>query len=142
MVTAEKLVANLRARGIRIWFEGDLVSVEPCDQLTIAEEQAIPTLKPAILALLRAESARRAVVPNSRAPLITDDVRAKIAAIEADARAKGWPAELLWNSVFWGSPRGLAAVLKPEDEILEVTDTCITIRTCRRDIQRFHRYVA
>ena len=79
---------------------------------------------------------------NSRAPLIPDGIRAKIAAIEAEARAKGWPAELLWNNVFWGSPRGLAAVLEPEDVIAEVTADYITILTHQRDIQRFPRRVA
>jgi hypothetical protein len=37
-------------------------------------------------------------------------------AIEAEARAKGWPAELLWNNVLWVSPRDLAALLDPKDE--------------------------
>ena len=89
-----------------------------------------------------AEPRPGSVVPNSRSPLIPDDTRAKIAAIEAEARAKGWPAELLWNNVFWGGPRGLAAVLEATDEVVEVTDTCIVILTNRRDLQRFPRYVA
>jgi hypothetical protein len=43
-----------------------------------------------------------------------DAVRAVIESIKLDARAKGWPAELLWNNEFWGSPRGLAALLDEE----------------------------
>ena len=31
--------------------------------------------------------------------------------LEAEARGKGWTAELLWNAGFWDMPRGLAAVL-------------------------------
>ena len=78
--------------------------------------------------------------PNSRSPLISDSVRAKIEAIEAEARALGWPAELLWSNVFWGSPRGLAACLDASDEIVEVTADYIAIRT-GRDLQRFYRHV-
>jgi hypothetical protein len=78
--------------------------------------------------------------PNSRSPLISEGVRAKIEAIEAEARSKGWPAELLWNNQFWGSPRGLAACLEAEDEIIEVASDFIVIRT-GRDVQRFSRRV-
>jgi hypothetical protein len=84
----------------------------------------------------------RDITPDSRHPLIGREVRAKIEAIEAEARAKGWPAELLWNADFWDSPRGLAALLDPEDEIVEVTPDCIEIVKCRRDIQRFRRHAA
>jgi hypothetical protein len=65
-----------------------------------------------------------------------------IESIEADARTKGWPAELLWNAGFWDFPRGLAALLDPEDEIVEVTPDSIAIAKCRRDIQRFRRHTA
>lgn len=37
---------------------------------------------------------------DPRSPLIPPEVRAKIESIETDARAKGWPAELLWNGGF------------------------------------------
>jgi hypothetical protein len=70
-------------------------------------------------------------------------VRSKIEAIEAEARAKGWPAELLWNGgFFWDSPRGLAALLDADDEIVEVTPEVITILKYRRDIQHFRSQVA
>jgi|SRR5215472_16326484 len=57
-----------------------------------------------------AQSAHRAdgacdLVPDSRNPLLAPEVRAKIEAIEAEARAKGWPAELLWNGgQYWNLP--------------------------------------
>lgn len=81
-------------------------------------------------------------VPDSRHPLILDEVRFKIEAIYAIARAKGWPAELLWNSGFWDSPRGLAAVLDPEDEIVEVAPDYIAILKVKRDLLRFRRTAA
>src|SRR5215472_13195203 len=45
------------------------------------------------------------VTPDSRHPLINPTVRAKLEAIESDARRMSWPAELLWNANFWDSPR-------------------------------------
>jgi hypothetical protein len=81
------------------------------------------------------------VASDSRHPLIPREVRGKIERIEAQARALGWPPELLWNgSHYWDLPRGLAAVLDVSDEILEVTADAITILKCRRDRQRFQRY--
>jgi hypothetical protein len=74
---------------------------------------------------------------NSRHPLICDAVRKKIEAIEAEARTKGWPAELLWSSAFWDLPRGLAAVLEPADAIGEVTPDYIDVWKLRRDRLRF-----
>lgn len=82
----------------------------------------------------------RTVTPDSRHPLVPSEVRAKIEAIEPDARSKGWPAELLWNRGFWDSPRGLAALLDPNDEIAEVTHDHIAILKTRRDLLRFRRY--
>jgi hypothetical protein len=60
-------------------------------------------------------------------------------AIEQEARSKGWPPELLWNAGFWDSPRGLAAVLDSDDEIVEVTPDFIEILKTRRDLLRFRR---
>jgi hypothetical protein len=82
----------------------------------------------------------RNVSPDSRHPLIPPEVRAKIEAVEPEARAKGWPAELLWNNAFWDLPRGLAAVLDDDDEIVEVTPDYIQILKCRRDPLRFPRH--
>jgi hypothetical protein len=44
--------------------------------------------------------------PNSRSPLISGCIRAKIEAIEPKARALGWPPELLWNNQFLGFTEG------------------------------------
>ena len=84
----------------------------------------------------------RTIASDSRHPVIEPAVRAKLEAIEADARAKGWPAELLWNAAFWDLPRGLAALLDPEDEIAEVTPEYIAILKIKRDVLRFRRHVA
>lgn len=81
----------------------------------------------------------RDVTPNAREPLLPDGVRQKIRAIEAEAYAAGWVPELLWNSGFWDSPRGLAAVLDDGDEIVEVAADAITVRKLRRDLLRFSR---
>jgi hypothetical protein len=67
-------------------------------------------------------------------------VRAKIESIEADARANGWPAELLYNSNFRNHPRGLAALLDANDETVEVTADAITILKYRRDRARCPRF--
>src|ERR1700704_6694157 len=67
------------------------------------------------------------ITPNSRRPLIPDAVRAIVEGVEADARAQGWPAELLWNAGDCDCPRGLAAVLDESDVIAEVTPDFIEI---------------
>jgi hypothetical protein len=63
----------------------------------------------------------------------------EIEAIEGDARAKGWPAELLWNAGFWDSPRGLAAIMDEEDEVTEVTPEYIGILKTKHQLLRFQR---
>ncbi|MFZ0679158.1 hypothetical protein [Candidatus Binatus sp.] len=80
------------------------------------------------------------VGPDSRHPIIPSEVRTKIEAIEVDARAKGWPAELLWSAGSWDSPRGLAAVLDAEDEITDVQADYIAILRVKRDVVRFRRH--
>jgi hypothetical protein len=85
---------------------------------------------------------RQGATPNSRQPLIPDAVRAIIEGLEGEARAMGWPAELLWNSEFWGSPRGLAAMLDVGDAIAEVTADYIAILKVERTILRFQRRVS
>jgi hypothetical protein len=84
----------------------------------------------------------RNVAPDSRHPLITDEVRKKIEAVEVEARALNWPAELLWNAGFWDCPRGLAAVLDPTDEIGDVTPDYIDVWKLRRDRLRFMRCIS
>jgi hypothetical protein len=78
-------------------------------------------------------------VPDSRNPLISPTIRAKIEAIEAEARRLGWPPELLYNNLFWSFPRGLAAVLDADDEITAVTPEVIDILRHKRDVLRFRR---
>lgn len=82
---------------------------------------------------------RSGAVPDARSPLIPDEVREKIGEIEAEARALGWPAELLWNADFWDSPRGLAAILEPDDAITAVTPDYIEVLRLHRDLLRFSR---
>jgi hypothetical protein len=82
------------------------------------------------------------VPPNSRLPLVPDAVRAIVEGIEADARAQGWPAELLWNSNFWDCPRGLATILDESDVIAEVTPEFIEIIKTKHSILRFPRRVS
>ena len=78
-------------------------------------------------------------MPDSRNPLIPTEVRAKIESLEADARTKGWPPELLYNSNFWDYPRGLAAILDAYDEITEVMADYIAILKLEKNIRRFQR---
>jgi hypothetical protein len=119
--------------GRRLWRGADLWVCATCHP---------PVTDPAERCELPADARAawtRDTEPDSRRPLIPPEVRAKIEAVEADARAMGWPPELLWNAGFWDSPRGLAALLDPEDEIGEVTADYIEVLKCRRDLQRFRR---
>jgi hypothetical protein len=84
----------------------------------------------------------RTMVPDSRQPLTPPEVRAKIEAIEAEARALGWPPELLWNAGFWDCPRGLAAVLDLEDELVNVMTDQIVIRKMGGNMLRFRRHAS
>jgi hypothetical protein len=143
-MTAQALLNELIARGVRLEPRpnGNL-HLTPRDRVTAELLEAARRHKPALLALLgERPSEVRIVTPDSRHPLVPPEVRAKIESIEADARAKGWPAELLWNGGFWDCPRGLAALLDPADEIGEVTPDFIEIVKTRRDLVRFRRLVA
>jgi hypothetical protein len=102
--------------------------------------QSVPP-EPEPLDTWKADAAtwRQGVTRNSRSPLIPDAVRTIIEAIEGEARTLGWPAELLWNAEFWGSPRGLAAVLDDDDAIVEVTPDYIGILKTHNSILRFQR---
>jgi hypothetical protein len=137
-VQAAQILASFRKRGIQVVSDGVDLMVRPTAKLTIQDRQAIRSNKSDLIAHLRDE---RNITPDSRHPLIGPEVRAKIEAIEPDARAKGWPAELLWNNAFWDLPRGLAAALDDDDEIVEVTPDHIKILKCRRDVLRFLRHV-
>jgi len=139
MQTVESLIASLTARGIRLEPDGDALIARPASKLTDADREAIRAHKAALFARIRPA---RPITPDSRQPLIADEVRATIEAIEAEARADGWPPELLWNNAFWDCPRGLAAVLDSGDEIGEVTPDYIEIWKLRRDRQRFMRRIS
>jgi hypothetical protein len=70
---------------------------------------------------------------------------ATFARVKADAARRprqGLPAELLWNAGFSDCPRGLAAVVDPDDEIVEVTSDTTPILKCRRDLLSFRRHIA
>jgi hypothetical protein len=123
-------------RGIWIACDGGDLVVWPPERLTDQDRETLRSNKSELLARLRNY---RGITPNSRQPLIQPAVRAKIEAIEADARAKGWPAELLWNNAFWDLPRRLAAVLGADDEISEVTQEYIAILKTRSELLKFRR---
>src|SRR5215831_5110153 len=115
----ESLVAHFAERGIELIPDGQGLIVKPASKLTDADRQLINAHKVALTARARAGRQSRELTPDSRHPLICDVVRAKIETIEAEARAQGWPAELLWSFAYWDLPRGLAAVLDIGDEIGE-----------------------
>jgi len=79
---------------------------------------------------------------DERREFIPDPIRQKIEAIEAEAHAAGWTAEQLWSRPFWNIPRGLAAVMQDDDEIVAVTPDSIEILRYRRDVLRFRRHNA
>lgn len=149
MMNAGALLSVLTRRGVRL--EPRLHVEAPTGELTSTEREALRLHKLDLLRALldddatipSAEPERRnpsTVTPDSRHPLVAPEVRAKIEAVESEARRLGWPAELLWNGGgFWNSPRGLAAVLDPEDEIDEVTPDYIAVLKSRRDLLRFYR---
>lgn len=112
----------------------------PLEALPASSEE--PRLAPTADATAPPAEWRQGVTPNSRNPLISNAVRAVIEGIESDARAKGWPAELLWNSSFWDCPRGMASLLDDGDVIAEVTPDFITIVKTERSIVRFQRTVS
>jgi len=144
-MNAEALIADFERRGIRLIPDPPKLAVEPASRLTDADCAAIRAHKAELLALLSGpatERARQPITPDSRHPLIADAIRAKIEAIETEARRLGWPAELLWNAGFWDRPRGLAAVLDAHDEITDVRPDYIEILRTKRDLLRFCRHAA
>jgi len=139
---------------------GDKTGAPACGQVTPAEAESIGKVLRAFSGTRLVEIApksatatsktatakpappawRQASAPDSRRPLTPPPIRAKIEAIEPEARRLGWPPELLWNASFWDLPRGLAAVLDPGDEIVEVTSEIITVLKTRHDLLRFARH--
>jgi TubC N-terminal docking domain len=147
-MNAQAIVDELARRGVRLRVENGRIIARPLSAIPSNLAQAVRVHKREVLALLctSPDAVRahwtRSVTPDSRHPLMPSEVRTKIEAIEAEARAKGWPAELLWNSDFWDCPRGLAAVLNAEDEIAEVSKDYIAILKVRRDLLKFRRHAA
>jgi hypothetical protein len=119
-----------------------LVGADTVQNVGFSESAPKPDKEPDKEPLNVAPNRARLVASDSRNPIIEPAIRSKIEAIEAQARAAGWPAELLWNANFWDLPRGLAAVLDPDDEIVEVAAEFITILRIKRDVLRFRRHVA
>jgi hypothetical protein len=147
-MNAQSILTEFSRRGITLRAEGDRLIAKPLSAVSPELREAVRRHKAALLAHLRTDPVgdratwTRSVTPDSRHPLIPPEVRAKIENIEADARAKGWPPELLYNVNFWDSPRGLAAVLDLQDEIVEVTSDHIAILKTRRDLLKFRRHAA
>lgn len=150
---AYALLSELRSRGIALIPRGENLMAEPASLLSETDRVAIRQSKSDLLRILSKASAAasdedkgahsgQTGPSNSRYSLVTPEVRELIEAIEPEARAKGWPAELLWNSEFWGAPRGLAAVLDEGDAIAEVTTDYIAIYKVEHNILRFQRRVS
>jgi hypothetical protein len=139
VLTVPEVINELHRRGIALRVESDRIIAQPLNAVPSELREAARLHKEDLLAYLRREGG---VTRDSRHPLVSAEIRQKIEAIEADARAKGWPAKLLRNAGFWDCPRGLAAVLDPEDEIADVAADCITILKSRGDLLKFPRYAA
>ena len=76
-----EILTNLRRRGMRIWTEEEDIVVEP-DTLTEADVTAIMAHKPAILALLHAESASGATTaPRGQFTWTPHDVEVLLTAV-------------------------------------------------------------
>jgi len=157
MTGAAEIIEQARKHGVRLAVFNGVINASPPNTLPEDLKAAIREHALEVKALLTTRRPRferltlpgadpatwtRSVTPNSRAPLIPDAIREKIAAIEPTARNLGWPPELLWNANFWDSPRGLAAVLDVDDEIVEVTADYISILKIKRDLLKFRRTAA
>ncbi|MBV8135349.1 MAG: hypothetical protein JO121_06880 [Deltaproteobacteria bacterium] len=159
-MSAESLIADLNSRGIRLELNGEKISVTPSSKLTDSDRESIRQHKPLLLARLQEDRApveikiagpgeslrragwRRAATPDSRYPIIPQEIRAKIEAIEQEARRLGWPPELIWSADFWGLPRGLAAVVDADDELGDVRSDYIEILGVKHVVRRFPRFHA
>jgi hypothetical protein len=141
MNQAESLLITLRGEGFRIQAHGENLRLGPKGRITPELIERVRSCKPALLEILCRQS-RSVEASDSRHPLIGREVRTKIENIEGEARRLGWPPELLWNNSFWDLPRGLAAVVDDEDEIVQVAYDQIKILKTHRDILVFRRHNA
>ena len=69
---------------------------------------------------------------NKQSKQLKPEVEAEIRRIALDAISLGWSPELLWEQKFWNirgieNRPGLAACLRPEDTITDVTEDYIEI---------------
>ncbi len=148
MMNVQEILVEVKKSGAALVVLDGKLKAAPVGALSASLKAAIRERAPEIkAALLHApadpDNGRatwpRSITPDSRSPLIPPEVRAKIEAIESEARRLGWPGELLWNANFWDCPRGLAAILDRDDEIAEVTAGYITILKTKSDLLRFNR---
>jgi hypothetical protein len=93
---AQALIQALAAKGVTLVPDGDGLIARPRERLTEADREAIRQRKADLIAHLRARAGSRRehtaeATSDSRHPLIEHAVRAKLEAIEIEARAKGCP---------------------------------------------------
>lgn len=71
-------------------------------------------------------------------------VKAEIQKILLEALSCGWTTDLLWEARFWnsipgaGNRPGLAAVMRPGDKVIEVTEDYIAIKKPSGVVQKFY----
>ena len=85
-------------------------------------------------------ASQRHAIPQMLHEQVEPPVAAEIRRVEDQARALGWPQWRLWESRFWPGPRGLAAVMEPGDQVMELTAEWIKIRKRDGIQQRFYRF--
>jgi len=82
----------------------------------------------------------RCANPQTSHDQIESAVAAEIRRVEPQARSLGWSQWRLWESRFWPGPRGLAALMEPGDQIMEVTTEWIRIQKRHGIQQRFFHF--
>lgn len=72
------------------------------------------------------------------------EVKAEIQRIALEAVSLGWTPDLLWETRFWNITKtginrpGLAAVMRPGDKIIEVTEDYIAIKSRFGVVNKFY----
>ena len=74
---------------------------------------------------------------------LDSQVKAEIQKILLEALSCGWEAQTLWEARFWniteaGNRPGLAACMRPEDRIIEVTEDYIAVQKPSGAVQKFY----
>jgi hypothetical protein len=139
-VTVDSLMTSLAERGIELIPHGrNGVIAKPASKLTNDDRRAICAHGRELLAYLRARQVTRWCEDHH----LDAAIGAAILEIERKALSLGWEYERLWNPDFWPHnterPRGLASVLSPGDELVEVTRDFIVINKTDDRRQRFMR---